>query len=225
MRQPFLLDFKRVAALPLVFLMCLLLAASCSDGPESTGQEGERGHDRTEMFKLQPFGDIPEAQVNLVVEAVEAYFDCKVTVVPAIKLPESAWYAPRKRYRADSLLRYLHRNLEPEYDRAFGLTTKDISTTKKPHEDWGIMGLGSYPGKVCVVSTFRIKRGVNQKQFETRLKRVALHELGHTMGLLHCDNKSCLMRDANGKVTTVDEEGDQMCKRCHYVVAKHLRKG
>lgn len=217
-------SFRTISGLLPTILIYFLIVASCASDPGSTGKGHDKALSQTEKFKFQPFGDVPAAQVKLVADALEAYFDCEVTIQPAIDLPQSAWYAPRKRYRADSLLRFLHRNLEPEYDRAFGLTAKDISTTKEPHEDWGIMGLGSSLGKVCVVSTFRVKKGVGKKQFETRLKRVALHEVGHTMGLPHCPNNTCLMRDANGKVSTVDEEGDELCNQCKVAIAAHLRK-
>jgi archaemetzincin len=224
MISTFLNYFRTFFRTGLVSLACLWLFSACSDISVANQNDTTDGNSRQkEHFKLQPFGNIPQSQVKLVAEALENYFNCDVKVQAAIDLPQSAWYAPRSRYRADSLLRVLHRNLEPEYDRAFGLTEKDISTTKPPHEDWGIMGLGSMPGSVCVVSTFRIKRGVNKAQFETRLKRVALHEVGHTMGLRHCENTKCLMRDANGKVATVDEEGDELCERCKVVVGKYLR--
>jgi archaemetzincin len=43
--------------------------------------------------------------------------------------------------------------------------------------------------------------------------KVAVHEIGHTLGLPHCPTTGCLMEDAGGKVATVDGEFD-LCERC-----------
>jgi archaemetzincin len=42
---------------------------------------------------------------------------------------------------------------------------------------------------------------------------VAVHEIGHTLGLPHCPTRACLMEDAMGKVVTTDRERD-FCPKC-----------
>lgn len=42
--------------------------------------------------------------------------------------------------------------------------------------------------------------------------KVLVHEIGHTEGLDHCPEKTCLMRDAEGG-NPLDEETD-FCERC-----------
>ena len=85
------------------------------------------------------------------------------------------------------------------------MTSVDISTAKPPNGDWGIFGLGQMPGKSCVVSDFRLhkKGGITSTE---RLGRVAIHEIGHTLGLDHCPTPKCTMSDAKGAMKTVDEE-------------------
>lgn len=159
--------------------------------------------------------------------AIENYYGIKTYVLPGKPVPNSAFvHIKSPRYRADSIIKILRREKADTIDFVVGITSKDISTTKrmgdrsikKPeskYKDWGIFGLGFRPGPSCVVSAFRLKKGAGKKKFRTRLKKVALHELGHNFGLPHCSfNEHCIMRDANETIKTIDKEGMVLCGSC-----------
>jgi len=79
------------------------------------------------------------------------------------------------------------------------------------------MGLSFQPGNACIASTFRL----DKQNLLDQLFKVAIHELGHTQGLDHCNVKTCYMRDAEGKNTTDQEIG--FCDKCKSVlIAKGL---
>jgi archaemetzincin len=164
---------------------------------------------------LQPLGaELPEADVALVETALTAFYAVTVKRLPRLELPKEAWYAPRKRYRAEKLLAFLEAHKPPDGVRILGLTAVDISTTKGKVFDWGVLGLGDLAGPACVISTFRAGRGARDAQHtRERLAKVAVHEVGHTLGLPHCPNVGCLMEDAEGTVKKTDTECD-LCSRC-----------
>ncbi len=162
---------------------------------------------------VQPLGTLPPAHIELVREAIESTYGVETHVLTATPLPAHAWYAPRKRHRADVILDFLADRKPSDCDKVVALTTKDISVTKGEHKDWGILGLGSLDRGVCVVSSFRVRRKLADTPPEERHARVAIHELGHAMGLGHCPNADCFMRDAGGTVETLDDE-HQLCGRC-----------
>ncbi|MES2131016.1 MAG: matrixin family metalloprotease [Bacteroidota bacterium] len=159
---------------------------------------------------IQPFSDATTEQVKFVYNELHKIYP-NIIIKKAIDLPAFAYYKPRNRYRADSLVGYLNRRTEQGHI-TMALTNKDISWTKGTIKDYGIMGLGLCPGNSCVASTFRLSKTNTLDQ----LFKIAIHELGHTQGLPHCSVKTCFMRDAEGKNHT--NELNAFCENCR----KHL---
>jgi len=114
-----------------------------------------------------------------------------------IKLPKSCFNG--RRYRADSILKFLVKIKPDSIDHVIGLTSSDISVTrtlirngkKKVYADRGIMGLGKKPGPVCVISSYRIPKIEN-------FAKTTVHEFMHMLGVPHCTHKNCIMQDGNG---------------------------
>jgi archaemetzincin len=191
----------------------IALGADIARAEESPAQVG--------WLALQPLGRGLHADaITTVRRALAAFYQLELRVLPRVELPRSAYYPPRRRYRAERLLTFLERNGPKDADRILGLTAVDISTSKGKHYDWGILGLATIGGRTSVLSSFRCKRGTTtEAQVRARLGKVAVHEVGHTLGLQHCPTHGCLMEDARGTVTTTDREYD-LCGRCRQRLAK-----
>ena len=155
---------------------------------------------------IQPFNDISPTIISHILKELKAIYP-HIILKPPITLPALAYYPARQRYRADSLIAYLADRTSEGFV-TIGLCSHDISTTKDNIKDWGVMGLGYQPGKACMVSTFRLKKDSVQNE----LFKVSIHELGHTQGLPHCEEKRCFMRDAEGGNPTDDEK--DFCPNC-----------
>lgn len=179
------------------------------------------------VVALQPLGEVSPAVVSTARDEMMAFWGVAVEVLPPRPLPQSAWYEPRRRYRADRLLDWLAGLTMPRGDRVVGLTAVDISITKGQLPDWGIFGLGQLGGRVCLVSTFRLASGRASAQLRrARLVKVLNHELGHTWGLAHCPTPQCLMGDCMGSIATVDAEPGELCASCRRrLLALGLRAG
>lgn len=168
------------------------------------------------VIVIQPFGKFPEREALLVLEGIRKV-NPNTVLKKNIPLPAAAFYKPRNRYRADSIISYLSKRTGKD-TVVIGLTEKDISTTKGKVKDWGVMGLGFRPGSACVASTFRL----SEKNKNAQFYKVAIHELGHTQGLPHCADTSCFMRDAEGG-NPLDQEKD-FCRSCKaYLKGKNWR--
>jgi archaemetzincin len=184
---------------PIIFILPLLLLLQAC-GPDGAGPfvSSPKLADCTVL--IQPYEEsIPET-VAFVAAGIADTFGVVVKILSEKKLPASAWYLPTKRYKADTILQYLKPLSANNFTYVIGITGKDIATNKNGNPYWGIMGLGFCPGRCCVVSDYRLhKYPQTQRQLNTRLLKVALHELGHNFGLQHCPNQNCLMVDAQGK--------------------------
>jgi archaemetzincin len=175
---------------------------------------------------IQPLGAVDRAILDVIRTGIASAFQVDVRLLAERELPPEAYYKPRARYRAEKLLDFLLGLPAGSADKVVGITQKDISTTKDEHEDWGIFGLGLVGGRVCVVSTFRLRKGpAREELFRARLMKVVNHELGHTFGLDHCPAPGCLMEDAGGSIRTVDRETGELCPACRARLGALVKAG
>nr|WP_321227825.1 matrixin family metalloprotease [uncultured Psychroserpens sp.] len=199
----------------LLVLISILALLSCST--------------KTKTIGIQPYGDIDSKVLDAMTEILKTSYQTQVYVLDKKELPQEAFINIKSpRYRADSLLIDLKKQCPDSIDYIIGITSKDISTTKRnangdiktpesKYSDWGIFGLGYKPGKSCVVSTFRIKN-VEASLFKSRLQKISVHEIGHNMGLDHCKTEKCVMQDAVESINTVDLANFELCTNCHHKI-------
>jgi len=183
------------------------------------------------IIGIQPYGNVKQSLIDTIQQTIrQVYAFESVIVLKHKQLPKSAFINIKSpRYRADSIIKILKREKPDTIDYIIGITTKDISTTKrnkhgevlKPknkYVDWGIFGLGYRPGPTCLLSTFRIK-SENRNKCIDRMKKVCMHEIGHNLGLKHCKTSSkCVMRDAAETIKTIDEVDLKLCLTCKSLI-------
>jgi len=169
---------------------------------------------------IQPLGRFNQELAKYIVTEIERVYPfCQVEILPVKAIPQSAYYPSRNRWRAEKLLVSLTAEMPRGYRKVIGVLEDDISTTKGEHLDWGLFGLADIGGKSCVMSVFRLKKsGTSEKLYHERVAKVAIHELGHTLGLAHCENPLCIMTDAKGLIKTFDHAHCLPCKECRQFI-------
>ncbi len=164
---------------------------------------------------VQPMGPFAQDLYSQIEQGLTVELGVHVEQRQSIELPSAAYYAPRRRYRAERLLDHLRPMVVAPINRILGVTEVDISTTAHGTYDWGILGLGEMPGQTCVISLFRCRRNARDlAQRNFRMVTTCIHEVGHTLGLEHCADTQCLMTDARGRVATIDRCSGHLCARC-----------
>lgn len=172
----------------------------------------EKGHPLVKKVYIQPLGRVQEDYMQTVTAAVIEFYGYDVIVRPQIDFSDDILTRSKTRYDASKILAKFSSK-----ENLIIITERDIAikNEKRNAEEWGILGLGQRPGTICVISTYRMKRNVSAAKIHERLKKVALHEIGHNLGLKHCTtHPECMMNDADGTIKQVDKEKIWFCNAC-----------
>lgn len=180
-----------------------LLFASCENNSSSTAaRQGEATIGKKELKrKTSPrllhvylFDQFPASVANQMLAELKKVYP-SVRMEGRISLPDSAYFAPKKRYLAKKLWNTMM-TLQANNDMVLGMTTEDISLKYKDYENWGVFGLSYLNKRSAVISTYRLR---SQSKLMEHFRKLMLHELGHAEGIPHCKSMSCIMQDLKGK--------------------------
>ena len=138
------------------------------------------------------------------------------TLPETMSIPESAYNPVRGQYNSSIVLTNMKRFADRKavYNRILGVTNADLYV---PHLNF-VFGEAEFPGKYAIISLFRLRpefygERPNRKLFLERALKEAVHELGHTFGLKHCRNSSCVMFFSNSIIDT-DRKSSSFCENC-----------
>jgi archaemetzincin len=85
-----------------------------------------------------------------------------------------------------------------------------------------VFGEAQLAGNCAVVSLHRLREEVyglppNPELLSDRLLKEAIHELGHTFGLRHCDDWRCVMTSSHS-VEWLDVKSHEFCASCRKII-------
>ena len=128
--------------------------------------------------------------------------------------PETAFDQSRGQYNSRLLLGHLLREGRPAPARILGVTGVDLFIPVLTF----VFGEAQLGGTAAVVSTHRLdgeRYGLprDPERLRQRLVKEAVHEVGHTWGLVHCHAHRCVMGSST-YVEEIDLKDGRFCARC-----------
>lgn len=145
-------------------------------------------------------------------EKLESVFSSSCHFKKGFEKLDFAYISSRKQYAAPLILRKLGEF--KEWGKILAIMDVDIFA---PQLNF-IFGEAELNGKYAIISTARLKQEFygfppDEKLFKERIQKEAMHELGHTFGLLHCPSPECVMHFSNSLKDT-DLKQAKFCKYC-----------
>lgn len=167
-----------------------------------------------QAITLVSFGYFEKNILEKAAEAVIEEYHCPVNIKDG-HLDLSEFYDPaRRQYDGNALLKEVHSMSFPESDKNLGIFNVDLYIPILTF----IFGQAFLGGRAGIASLYRLSNerygmAPNEVLLLERFKKEVIHELGHTLGLIHCRNPICVMRSST-YVEDIDQKEQHLCPNC-----------
>ncbi|MCP3943451.1 MAG: zinc metallopeptidase [Desulfobacteraceae bacterium] len=167
---------------------------------------------------IQPVGEIEPGVLKIIASSFIGELRLKSLIHPPLDHPEYAFDKRRIQYDAGSIITRLEAIEFKGSDKTIALVDADLFIPVFSF----VLGEARIGGKCALVSTFRLQKNPG------RSVKVALHEFGHLMHLVHCQDNSCVMKFSKN-IEQLDSNSGIFCKYCldqiKYQVSQNKKAG
>ncbi len=164
---------------------------------------------------LLPLGEVSEQIVDRIMAVLRSALGKNVKKMAAGPLGEGALNRQRGQYNSTRILEVLEAE-RPAVAGARILAIVDVDLYADGLNF--VFGEAAPSVAVGVISLWRLNperfgESADQRLFETRAAREAMHETGHLFGLGHCPDRQCVMSFSNS-LSEVDAKSSEFCPAC-----------
>ena len=159
-------------------------------------------------------GGVPPRRLDALVEDLERIFQVACQLRPGSIGVEGALDAARQQYHSTVILDSLRAHAPVNGSRLLGVAAVDLFVPIFTF----VFGEAEVDGHCALASTYRLEEEryglpADDGKLHQRLTKEAVHELGHTFGLRHCDHWQCVMASSHS-VERVDVKSAEFCEDC-----------
>ncbi|MDX2150420.1 MAG: archaemetzincin family Zn-dependent metalloprotease [Bryobacteraceae bacterium] len=124
------------------------------------------------------------------------------------------WDEGRRQFASTELLRRVVAALPADGSKIVGVTECDLFIPMLSF----LFGQAQVGGPAALVSLARLRPefyglAAAPDVVRERARKECFHELGHAFGLVHCEDRECVM-SLSTTLAQVDEKGDEYCEGC-----------
>ena len=163
---------------------------------------------------LISFGYFEKDFLEMTAETVGHEFQSVVNIKEG-HIDLSEFYDPaRRQYNGNNLLKYVDSQFVADSVKTLGLFNVDLFIPILTF----IFGQAYLGGRTGIASYYRLDNerygmGKDNRFLLDRFRKEVIHELGHTFGLIHCQDPICVMRSST-YVEDIDQKKLHFCFNC-----------
>ena len=172
---------------------------------------GERGRTTLQLLRI---GDAEPELLEDLRGALEVQFRIPCEILPAVFRAEASFHRERGQYHSTQILVQMAPWIRQTTWRLLGVTAADLYIPILTF----VFGEAQVGDSCAVVSYHRLRQEFyglpsDAVLLRERLLKEAIHELGHTFELTHCDDYRCVMA-ASHAVEWIDLKTNAFCPAC-----------
>ena len=170
---------------------------------------------QVQPIRIVPLIPVPEEVVNALVSPLSSIFHTDVSVEQSLRgVTDAVYDRSRAQYNSTSFIRELLRIYQNSPTKIIGITSVDLFVPILTY----VFGEAQLNGTTAVMSMHRLDDTLygmapNPVLYFERSLKEAIHELGHTYGLLHCRSYGCAMH-ASTTAEDIDLKAASLCEEC-----------
>ena len=172
---------------------------------------------------ISPIGNFGSEITEPVKKEIYRIFGFPALIIPVLEDVDFAFDSGRNQYHSTSILQQLEKSAPSFAIKVIAVTKVDLFIPILTH----VYGEAQLGGKACLVSTYRLKDQISAAHpgviFTQRIIKEAIHELGHTFNLRHCQEHVCIMHYCRTELD-VDRKSDQLCRYCKILLDDEIKR-
>jgi archaemetzincin len=180
-------------------------------------------HQATPVVAVVPFAGVSATAARVIAAHVSGYLNLPAETLPPMDIPPDALDETRRQYDAATLIQAIEALPLTDYFKVIALFDVDLFIPLFTH----VFGEARQNGRVALASLFRLQTHMDGSsppadRVLERVAKITLHEMGHLLNLLHCDDDRCLMHFC-GSVDRLDQTAFNFCRHCRTALRQALR--
>ena len=165
-------------------------------------------------IQLVPLGEVSGHVLQVLGAQLAEQFQARCNILPTAPLPTFAFNPNRGQYCSTEILAQMAASVDSSTWRALAVAGFDLYIPILTF----VFGEAQLAGPCALVSIHRLRQEAygfppDHKLLQERLRKEAVHELGHTLGLTHCAEGNCVMASSHA-VEWIDLKSADFCPSC-----------
>jgi len=174
-------------------------------------------------LRLLPIGEVTDGLLSFLESALQQSLQIPCEILPVVLDPTPTFHADRGQYHSSEILAGMQRMGVEECWRLLGVAEIDLYIPILTF----VFGEAQIGGPCAVISARRLRQEFyslppDKTLLEQRLLKEAIHEIGHTCDLTHCDNYACAMASSHA-VEWIDLKQAALCSACQEQILSSSR--